>query len=97
MLRRLPLRSLMYGWPVSMSTEGTCEVVCVRGDPPSVVGLGVSLVDGMEALWVAPSEVLGGKYGLEAPWVAPSEVLGGLWCDAAWLAAQLHVCALWVG
>ena len=43
-----------------MITGGTCGVVCVRGAPPSLVGLGVALVDFMEALWVAPLEVLGG-------------------------------------
>ena len=69
---------------------------CVQGDPPSVVGLGVALVDGMEALWLAPSEVLGGQDGLEELWVAPSEVLGGLCCAAAWVSAQSHGCALWV-
>ena len=63
---------------------------CVRKDPPSVVGLGVALVDSMEALRVAPSEVLGGLDGLEALWVAPSEVIGGLCCAAAWAAAQLY-------
>ena len=72
-------------------------VGCVQGDPPSVVGLGVALVDGMEALWVAPSEVLGGQDVLEALWVAPLEVIGGMWCAVSWVAAQLHRCALWVG
>ena len=43
-----------------MSAEGTCGVGCVRRAPPSVVGLGVVFVDGLEALQVAPSEVLGG-------------------------------------
>ena len=32
---------------------------CVRGDPTSVAGLGVALVDGMGAVWVGLSEVLG--------------------------------------
>ena len=36
-------------------------------------------------------------YGLESLRVAPSEVLGGLYCAAAWVAAQFHECALWVG
>ena len=31
------------------------------GDPPSVVVLGMALVYGMEALWAAPYEVLGGQ------------------------------------
>ena len=62
-----------------------------------MVGLGVTLVEGMEALWVAPSEVLGGLDGLAALWVAPSEVIGGLCCAAALVAAQLHGCALGVG
>ena len=31
------------------------------GDPPSVVGMGVVSVDGLEALRVAPSEVFGGR------------------------------------
>ena len=43
-----------------MSAGGTCEVGFVQGDPPSVVVLGVAVVDGTGALWVAPSEVLGG-------------------------------------
>ena len=43
-------------------------VVC-GGGPPSVVGLGVALVDGMEALCVAPLEVLGGLC-CDAAWVA---------------------------
>ena len=43
-----------------MSTGGTCGVGCVLGDPPLVVVLGVALVNGMKALWEAPSEVLGG-------------------------------------
>ena len=34
---------------------------CILGDPPSVVVLGVDLLYGMEALRVAPSEVLGGQ------------------------------------
>ena len=67
---------------------------CVWGDPPLVVGLGVALVDGMEALWVAPLEMLGGQDGLEALWVAPLEVLGGLCCTTEWVAAQLHGCVL---
>ena len=62
-----------------------------------MIGLGVAFVDGMEALWVAPSEVLGGLEGLEILWVAPSEVLGGLCCAVAWIAAQSHGCALGVG
>ena len=70
---------------------------CVREAPPSVVGMGVALVDGMEALWVAPLEELGGLDGLEALWVAPSEVLGGLYFVAAWLDAQSYGCALGVG
>ena len=70
---------------------------CVRGSAPSVVGLGVAFVDGMEELWLAPSEVLGVRHGLEALWVAPLQVLGGLWCASAWVAAQSHGCALWVG
>ena len=69
----------------------------MRGDPPSVVGLGVALVDGMEALWVVPLEVLGGMDGLEALWVEPSEVLGSMCCAADWAAAQLHWCALGAG
>ena len=68
----------------------------MRGDPPSVVVLGVALVDGMDALWVAHPEVLGGLDGLEALWVSPSEVLGGLCCATAWVAAQSHRCALGV-
>ena len=70
---------------------------CVQGAPPLVVGLGVALVEGKEALWVTPSEVLGDQDGLGALWVAPSEVLGGLCCAAYWVATQLHGCALWVG
>ena len=70
---------------------------CIRVDPPSVVGLVVALLGCTEALWVAPSEVLGGQYGLEALWVAPLEVLGVLCFDAAWVAAQSHECALGVG
>ena len=62
-----------------------------------MVSLGVALVDIMEALWVAPLEVIGGQDGLEALWVATSEMLGGMWCDAAWVDSQLHGCALWVG
>ena len=34
------------------------------------------LVDNMAALWVAPSELLGGQDGLEALWVEPLEVIG---------------------
>ena len=34
-------------------------VGCVLGAPPSVVVLGATLVDGMEALWAALLEVLG--------------------------------------
>ena len=60
--RRPTLRSPLYGWPVRVSTEGTCGVGRVWGDPPSVVGLGVVLVDCLEALQVAPLEVLGGRY-----------------------------------
>ena len=45
-----------------------------------VVGLGVALVEGKEALWVTPSEVLGDQDGLGALWVAPSEVLGSVLC-----------------
>ena len=52
----------LYGWPVRVSAESTCGVGCVWGDPPLVVGLGVVLVECLEALRVAPSEVLGGKY-----------------------------------
>ena len=59
--------------------------------------MGVVFVDGMEALWVEHLEVLGGQDSLEALWVAPLEVLGGMWCDAAWVAAKSHGCALWVG
>ena len=43
-----------------VSAGGTCEVGFVQGDPPSVVVLGVAVVDGTGALWVEPSEVLGG-------------------------------------
>ena len=49
----LPLRSPLGG--------GTCGVGYMLGDPPLVVVLGVTLVDGMEALWVAPSDLLGGQ------------------------------------
>ena len=59
-LRSLPLRSPLYGWPVRVIPAGTYGVSCVRGDPPLVVVLGVVLVNSLEALWVAPSEVLGG-------------------------------------
>ena len=38
---------------------GTCGVDCVLGYPPSVVVLRVSVVYGVVALWVSPSEVLG--------------------------------------
>ena len=57
-LRHLPLRSPLYGWLVRVGAEGTCELGFVRGSPPSVVDLGVVLVDGLEALQVEPSEVL---------------------------------------
>ena len=57
-----PLRSPLYGWPVRVSAEGTCGLGCVWGDPRLVVGLGVVLVDCLEVLWAAPSEVLGGRY-----------------------------------
>ena len=67
---------------------------CVLGDPPSLVCLGVALVEGMEALRVSLSEAIGRQDGLEALRVAPSEVLGGLCCAAAWVASQLHGCAL---
>ena len=43
-----------------MSAEGTCGVGIVLGAPPLVVGMGVVLVDCLEALQVAPSEVLKG-------------------------------------
>ena len=56
----------------------------------------MALVDGMEELWVIPSEVLGGQDGLDELWVAPSKVLGGLCCAAAWVATQSHGCTLWV-
>ena len=52
----------MYGWPVRMSAEGACGVGCVWGALPSVVGLGVVLVDCLKVLQAAPLEVLGGRY-----------------------------------
>ena len=54
-----------------MSAGGNYGVGCVWGAPSLVVGLGVALVDGMEALWVTTLEVIGGQDGLEALWVAP--------------------------
>ena len=52
-----------------MITEVTCGVGCVWVAPPSVVDLGVVLVDCLEVLWAAPLEVLGGWYCAVA-WVA---------------------------
>ena len=45
-----------------MSSARTYGVGHVWGDPPLVLGLGVVLVDCFEAMQVAPSEVLGGRY-----------------------------------
>ena len=52
-----------------MSAEVTYGVGCVWVAPPLVVGLGVVLMDCLEALRVAPSEVLGGRY-CAAAWVS---------------------------
>ena len=71
-------RSTLYGWPVRVSTEGTCGVGCVWGSPTLVVFLGVVLVDCLEALWVAPSEVLGGRY-CAAAWVVAPYYVCALW------------------
>ena len=59
---RPPPWSPLYGWPVPVSAEGTCRVGRVWGALPSVVCLGVVLVDCLEELWVAPSEALEGWY-----------------------------------
>ena len=67
----------MYSWHVRVSAEGTCGVGRVGGDPPSVVGLGVVLVECLEALRVAPSEVLGGQYCAVA-WVAAQQYMCAL-------------------
>ena len=61
--------SPLYGWPVRMSAEGTCGVGRVWGAPPLVVVLGMVLVEYLEAMRVAPLEVLGGRY-CNAAWLA---------------------------
>ena len=66
----------MYGWPVRVSAGGTCGVGCMRGDPPSVVGLGVALVDGMEALW---GGTLGGTWWSGRLGSTVGGTLGGAW------------------
>ena len=68
----------LCGWLVRVSAEGTCGVVSVRVAPSSVVGLGVVLVDGLEVLRVAPSEVLGGLYWSTACVAAQSQMCA-LW------------------
>ena len=61
-----------------VSAEGTFGVGSVWWALPLVVGLGVVLVDCLEALQVAPSEVLGGRY-CAAAWVAAHQYVCALW------------------